>query len=144
MRLGLFFCNFATVMDTIFHHRVSIGEVCGIILGAAAALSFLWMRSTVSVILGLAFFILTVLAIEQAIHTTYVVSDDGWLHISKGRFQSKTDISVNEIKKISKVRLMGGLVHYLLIEYGPTGHLAHIQPIGEDRMMRMIDKRREK
>lgn len=131
-------------MDTIFHHRVSIGELCGVILGAAGALAFLWVRTPASVVLGVAFLVLTVLGIERVIHTMYVVSDDGWLHISKGRFQGKTDIRVSEIKKISKVRLMGGLVHYLLIEYGPTGSLANIQPTDEDRMVRKIDKGRQK
>lgn len=131
-------------MDINFHHRVSVGEVSFIIISAAAAIAFFWNPTPVAVVLGVAAIVFAVEAIDRAIHTTYVITDDGWLRIRRGRLSGKEDISIGEIKKMTKVRLMGGLTHYLLIEYGPTGSLTHVQPIDEDRMMRAIDKRREK
>lgn len=131
-------------MDIIFHHRVSVGEVSFIIVSAAAAIAFFWKPTPMAIVLGVAAIVFAVVAIDRAIHTTYALTDDGRLRISKGRLTGKEDINVGEIRKITKVRLMGGLVHYLLIEHGPAGSLAHVQPLDEDRMIRMIDKRREK
>ncbi len=131
-------------MITTFHHRVSVGEVSFIIVCAACAISFFWKPTPMAVVLGVAAVVFAVVGIDRAIHTTYAITDDGWLRIRRGRLAGKEDINLGEIKKTTKVRLIGGLVHYLLIEHGPTGSLTHVQPIDEDRMVRMIDKRKEK
>lgn len=127
-------------MDTIFHHRLSVGEVSGIIIYAIVAFISLWMRQPVSVIIGVLFLVLAVLFIERAIHTIYIITSDGWLRVDRGRLSGKTNVKIADIRRCTKVRLMGGLTHYLLIEYGDKGRLIHVQPVDEDRMKRIIDK----
>lgn len=127
-------------MDIIFHHRLSVGEVSGIMICAIAAFISLWVRQPVSVIIGVLFLVLAVLFIERAIHTTYIITSDGWLRVDRGRLSGKANVRIADISRCTKVRLMGGLTHYLLIEYGGKGRLLHVQPADEDRMKRIIDK----
>ena len=40
-------------------------------------------------------------AIERAIHTTYVITDEGTLHIDKGRLSRPLAINIAQIKEVS-------------------------------------------
>ena len=82
-----------------------------------------------------------VLMIERIIHTVYVLTSDGRLIISRGRFSRS--LSVNEIIRMRVVRpgLLG--VRYILIEYG-AGHETTVQPVNEEAFMREVRDRQER
>lgn len=84
-----------------------------------------------------------VLMIERIIHTVYVLTADGRLIISRGRFSRELSVPVNEIIRMSVIRprLLG--VRYILIEYG-AGHETTVQPVNEEAFMREVRDRQER
>lgn len=84
-----------------------------------------------------------VLMIERIIHTVYVLTADGRLVISRGRFSREMSVPVNEIIRMSVIRpkLLG--VRYILIEYG-AGHETTVQPVNEEAFMREVRDRQER
>lgn len=126
-------------MDRTFHHRISIGELSGIILFAALALFFLLKARAVPAIIGASLMVLAVVQIERAIHTTYTLTADGWLIVCRGRFSRIERIRISDIIKCTKIRLMGGLVRYIIVRYG-SDHAVSLQPDNEDGMISAIRK----
>lgn len=84
-----------------------------------------------------------VLMIERIIHTVYVLTSDGRLIISRGRFSRSLSVPVNEIIRMRVVRpgLLG--VRYIFIEYG-AGHETTVQPVNEEAFMREVRDRQER
>lgn len=130
-------------MNRSFHYRASWLNYSCIIVVAAAAMFSLWHRSAVNALVGFLLMGIVVLMIERIIHTVYVLTSDGHLIISRGRFSRTFSIPVNEIIRIRVVRpgLLG--VRYILIEYG-AGHETTVQPVNEDVFLREVRERQER
>lgn len=129
-------------MNRSFHYRASWLNYTCIIVVAVAAMYSLWHRSVVNAIVGFLLMGVVVLMIERIIHTVYVLTADGRLVISRGRFSREMSVPVNEIIRMSVIRpkLLG--VRYILIEYG-AGHETTVQPVNEEAFMREVRDRQE-
>lgn len=130
-------------MNRSFHYRASwLNYFCIVIVAGAAMFSF-WHRSAVNALVGFLLMGVAVLMIERIIHTVYVLTSDGRLIISRGRFSRELSVPVNEIIRMRVVRpgLLG--VRYVLIEYG-AGHETTVQPVNEDAFMREVRDRQER
>lgn len=129
-------------MNRSFHYRASWLNYTCIIVVAVAAMYSLWHRSVVNAIVGFLLMGVVVLMIERIIHTVYVLTSDGRLIISRGRFSREMSVPVNEIIRMSVIRpkLLG--VRYILIEYG-AGHETTVQPVNEEAFMREVRDRQE-
>ena len=130
-------------MNRSFHYRASWLNYTCIIVVAVAAMYSLWHRSVVNAIVGFLLMGVVVLMIERIIHTVYVLTSDGRLVISRGRFSREMSVPVNEIIRMSVIRpkLLG--VRYILIEYG-AGHETTVQPVNEEAFMREVRDRQER
>ncbi|WP_302332126.1 PH domain-containing protein [Prevotella sp.] len=130
-------------MNRSFHYRASWLNYTCIIVVAVAAMYSLWHRSVVNAIVGFLLMGVVVLMIERIIHTVYVLTSDGRLIISRGRFSREMSVPVNEIIRMSVIRpkLLG--VRYILIEYG-AGHETTVQPVNEEAFMREVRDRQER
>ncbi len=130
-------------MNRSFHYRASWLNYTCIIVVAVAAMYSLWHRSVVNAIVGFLLMGVVVLMIERIIHTVYVLTSDGRLIISRGRFSREISVPVNEIIRMSVIRpkLLG--VRYILIEYG-AGHETTVQPVNEEAFMREVRDRQER
>lgn len=130
-------------MNRSFHYRASWLNYTCIIVVAVAAMYSLWRRSVVNAIVGFMLMGVVVLMIERIIHTVYVLTADGRLIISRGRFSRELSVPVNEIIRMSVIRprLLG--VRYILIEYG-AGHETTVQPVNEEAFMREVRDRQER
>lgn len=130
-------------MNRSFHYRASWLNYTCIIVVAVAAMYSLWHRSVVNAIVGFMLMGVVVLMIERIIHTVYVLTADGRLIISRGRFSRELSVPVNEIIRMSVIRprLLG--VRYILIEYG-AGHETTVQPVNEEAFMREVRDRQER
>lgn len=130
-------------MNRSFHYRASWLNYTCIIVVAVAAMYSLWHRSVVNAIVGFLLMGVVVLMIERIIHTVYVLTSDGRLIISRGRFSREMSVPVNEIIRMSVIRpkLLG--VRYILIEYG-AGHETTVQPVNEEAFIREVRDRQER
>lgn len=126
-------------MNHIYHHRVSVGEYCGIALFAVLAFVFLWQREGYAAYVGLFCMFMTFVSIERVIHTTYIITADGWLECRYGRFSGKRRIRVGDILSVRRQATTFRLGHYLLIEYG-AHHLLSVSPQEEERFVSDIKK----
>ncbi len=84
-----------------------------------------------------------VLMIERIIHTVYVLTADGRLIISRGRFSRRLSVPVNEIIRMSVVKAGVLGVRYILIEYG-AGHETAVQPVNEEAFLNEVRDRQER
>lgn len=130
-------------MNRSFHYRASWLNYTCIFIVAGAAMFSLWHRSAVNAVVGFLLIGVVVLMIERIIHTVYVLTSDGRLIISRGRFSREMSVPVNEIIRMSVVRpgMLG--VRYILIEYG-AGHETTVQPVNEEAFMREVRERQER
>lgn len=130
-------------MNRSFHYRASWLNYTCIVVVAGAAIYSLWHRSAVNALVGFLLMGVVVLMIERIIHTVYVLTSDGRLIISRGRFSRSLSVPVNEIIRMRVVRpgLLG--VRYILIEYG-AGHETTVQPVNEEAFMREVRDRQER
>lgn len=130
-------------MDRIFHQRFTLASKCGIMIFTLLAFYFFWMRSTINACLGLIVMIVLVVMIERVIHTTYTLTSDGNLIISRGRFSRPLTIPVNEIIKVSVMNTSMKLSHFILVEYG-AGHLTSVQPEDDEAFLEELKKCQQK
>lgn len=127
-------------MNRMFTHKVSVGEVCGVIIFAALSLYFLWGRTGYSVYIGLFCMFMTFVSIERIIHTTYCITPDGWLVCSYGRFGGVKRLRLTDIISIRRVPTAFRLSHFILITYAAHRMLA-VSPSDEEGFVREIKKR---
>ena len=142
------FCHTANIKNSVsvnrsFHYRASWLNYTCIAVVAGAAIYSLWHRSAVNALVGFLLMGVVVLMIERIIHTVYVLTSDGRLIISRGRFSRSLSVPVNEIIRMRVIRpgLLG--VRYILIEYG-AGHETTVQPVNEEAFMREVRDRQER
>lgn len=132
-------------MDRIFHAKVRMVAYLSVLVGGVAFIGCLWQKLPVPAAL---LALLLIVLIERLIHTTYTLTRDGRLLVSRGRFSRKAAIRISEITSIKRGNSMNfGKFHfteYILIEYGEGKYIALVPPVKEEEFLHMLDKcRRE-
>ncbi len=128
-------------MARTFQHRVTIGELSGLLLLALAILYCFWYKSLPLVGLGVVLLCVMVRCLDRALHTYYIFTDDGTLATRYGRWHvSKADIRV---ETITEVRLMPRRLltpSYVLVTYG-GGRMRDFTPADEATFINYLRKR---
>ena len=118
-----------------FHHRITLGAGCGIILCLVAAFWLFWVKM---VILG-AFMALGVIWMcERVLNTEYILYKDK-LVIRRGRLSRDKTIALCDIIHCRVVSVNFGLSHYLLIQYGDD-RMTYVEPQNEAAFMACLKK----
>ena len=135
-------------MNRIFHARVPWHTFFLLLLLVIIALWSYWERSGILAALSL---LLMVVLVERSIHTSYTVTTDGMLLISRGRFSKMFSIPLLDIHRIEQVRRvrLGSfcLNSYLLIYYGYSPgeeKVVSLIPSNEEELVTYIQKLRKK
>lgn len=135
-------------MNRIFHARVPWHSFFLLLLLVVITLWFYWERSGILAALSLLFMVVLV---ERSIHTTYTVTTDGMLLISRGRFSKPFSVpllDIHRIEQVRKVRLGSYCLNsYLLLYYGSsTGEekVVSLIPSNEEELVTYIQKLRRK
>ena len=135
-------------MNRIFHARVPWHTFFLLLLLVIVTLWFYWERSGILAALSLLFMVVLV---ERSIHTTYTVTIDGMLLISRGRFSKPFSVpllDIHRIEQVRKVRLGSYCLNsYLLLYYGSsTGEekVVSLIPSNEEELVTYIQKLRRK
>ncbi|ANR72534.1 PH domain-containing protein [Prevotella scopos JCM 17725] len=127
-----------------FQHKVTVNDMGAIVVFALGAFFCLWHRTNMlMVILGFLLIIVTVRAVDRAIHTKYVLTNDGVLKVKIGRIGKTTHIPLTDVKTIEKRPFAFRLGYYALIEL-MNGSVVSVQPDNVDSFMSALQKRIEK
>jgi len=127
-----------------FQHKVTVNDMGAIVVFALGAFFCLWHRTNMlMVILGFLLIIVTVRAVDCAIHTKYVLTNDGVLKVKIGRIGKTTHIPLTDVKTIEKRPFAFRLGYYALIEL-MNGSVVSVQPDNVDSFMSALQKRIEK
>ncbi len=121
------FVGKTNMMDRIFHKRVTPVSILYTVILAGLALYFFWQGKGFPALIGFLVTCLTVVQIEQTLHTTYTFTADRQLKVYRGRFFRSLSIPVNDIVRAQKQRGAFGFIRYLLLEYG-AGRLLVVVP----------------
>lgn len=98
-----------------------------------------WNRENVAlVILGAMFLVLTTMALDRALHTSYIVSDEK-LHIRRGRLAKEKCINIAEIISIRELPLAFRIGSYILLEL-KNGKVESVQPDNKEVFIATIQK----
>lgn len=128
-------------MNRIFHARVTLYQYLLLLLLGGNVVALLWYKYIIAAVLIV---LMLIVLIEQIIHTTYIITKDNHLVLSKGRFSKKIDIDIKDITKIGKGHSMRvgrfSLTDYVLIEYG-NGRFASAIPVKEIEFIDIIERR---
>ncbi len=127
---------FTEFMTRSFHHRLTLGAVCGIVLFLLLAIYAFWIKN---VILGLLMAFLLVVLTERTIHSEYVISD-GKLIIDNGKLSKSKVIMIGQINSCRPMTSVFGLVRYLLITYGANDAMVSVQPVNEAAFIATLKK----
>lgn len=114
-------------MTRSFHHRTTVGAVCGIFLFLLLALYAFWIKNAV---VGLIMAFLLIVLVERTLHSEYVITD-GKLIINNGRLSRSKVIDLTEVHDYKPMTAVFGLVRYLLLTYGASGRVVSVQPQNE-------------
>ena len=113
-----------------FQHKVTINDLGAILVFGLGAFFCLWHRtSSVMVVLGFVLIVVTLRAVDRAIHTSYVLTDDDQLRIKTGR-----------IRSLEKHPFAFHIGHYILIEL-VNGNTISVQPDNVDSFQAVLTKR---
>ena len=127
-----------------FQHKVTVNDMGAIVVFALGAFFCLWHRTNMlMVILGFLLIIVTVRAVDRAIHTKYVLTNDDVLKVKIGRIGKTTHIPLTDVKTIEKRPFAFRLGYYALIEL-MNGSVVSVQPDNVDSFMSALQKRKEK
>lgn len=127
---------FTEFMTRSFHHRTTLGAVCGIVLFLLLAIYAFWIKN---VIVGLLMAFLLVILTERTLHSQYVISD-GKLIIDNGKLSKAKVIMISQINSCRPMTSVFGLVRYLLITYGATDAMVSVQPVNEAAFIAALKK----
>ena len=127
-------------MDRIFHVRTPYTQIVFLILLSILSFYFLWTQSG---ILAAIVMVLLIIVIERIINSSYIITKEGQLIVSKGRFSKKLIIPITDITEVQKCRSMNfGKFHleeYLLLNYQPNKHMA-LMPTREEDFLNELAK----
>ena len=123
-------------MTRSFHHRTTVGAVCGILLFLLLALYAFWIKNAV---MGLIMAFLLIVLVERTLHSEYIISD-GKLIINNGKLARAKTISIQEIHDCKPMTSVFGLVRYLLLTYGASDRMISVQPQNEAAFITTLQK----
>lgn len=123
-------------MTRSFHHRTTVGAVCGILLFLLLALYAFWIKNAV---VGLIMAFLLIVLVERTLHSEYIISD-GKLIINNGKLAHAKTINIQEIHDCKPMTSVFGLVRYLLLTYGASDCMISVQPQNEAAFITTLQK----
>ena len=124
-----------------FQHKVTINDIGAILVFGLGAFFCLWHRtSSVMIVLGVLLIVVTIRAVDRAIHTSYVLTDDDQLRIKTGRIGQTKSISISDIRSLGKHPFAFYIGHYILIEL-VNGNTISVQPDNADSFQAVLTKR---
>ena len=123
-------------MTRSFHHRTTVGAVCGILLFLLLALYAFWIKNTV---VGLVMAFLLIVLVERTLHSEYIISD-GKLIINNGKLARAKTINIQEIHDCKPMTSVFGLVRYLLLTYEASDRMISVQPQNEAAFITTLQK----
>ena len=123
-------------MTRSFHHRTTVGAVCGILLFLLLALYAFWIKNAV---VGLVMAFLLIVLVERTLHSEYIISD-GKLIINNGKLARAKTINIQEIHDCKPMTSVFGLVRYLLLTYGASDRMISVQPQNEAAFITTLQK----
>lgn len=128
-------------MTRVFHHRLTLGEACGILLLAAASFYCFWFGTWPMAVLGVVLVAVAVCGIDRGIHTDYVL-DDEQLSTRSGRTgrQRGRPVALRSITSLRRMprRLLTG--SYVMVEYGEHS-IGIFTPENEQSFVEAVEKR---
>lgn len=126
-----------------FRHKVTINDAGAIVVFGLGSFFCLWNRTnSLMIVLGVLLVVVTIRAVDRAIHTEYVLTDDGVLQVKTGRVGRTRRIELKKIKKIGKRPFAFRLGVYALIEL-EDGSVVSVQPDNMDSFLSALGKRIE-
>lgn len=126
-----------------FRHKVTINDAGSIVVFGLGSFFCLWNRTnSLMILLGVLLVVVTIRAVDRAIHTEYVLTDDGVLQVKTGRVGRTRRIELKKIKKIGKRPFAFRLGVYALIEL-EDGSVVSVQPDNMDGFLSALGKRIE-
>jgi uncharacterized membrane protein YdbT with pleckstrin-like domain len=136
-------------MDRIFHAKVNLYKLLFIALLTLLAVWALWEKQP---LWGALLLVWLVAVIEQVIHTTYTLTTDGRLVISRGRFSKEKQLPLSRLRRVEKIRPLRlgshALLTYLLLVYtdesGTHEKSLSVQPVKEDEFLELLEKKASK
>lgn len=123
-------------MTRSFHHRTTVGAVCGILLFLLLALYAFWIKNAV---VGLIMAFLLIVLVEHTLHSEYIIGD-GKLIINNGKLARAMSINIQDIHDCKPMTSVFGLAHYLLLTYGATNRMVSVQPQNEAAFIATLQK----
>lgn len=127
---------FTEFMTRSFHHRTTLGAICGIVLFLLLAVYAFWIKN---VIVGLLMAFLLIILTERTLHSQYVISD-GKLIIDNGKLSKTKVIMIGQINSCRPMTSVFGIVRYLLITYGANDAMVSVQPVNEAAFVAALKK----
>jgi len=123
-------------MTRSFHHRTTVGAMCGILLFLLLALYAFWIKNAV---VGLIMAFLLIVLVERTLHSEYIISD-GKLIINNGKLARAKTINIQEIHDCKPMTSVFGLVRYLFLTYGASDRMISVQPQNEAAFITTLQK----
>ncbi len=112
-------------------------------LTAIVAFLSLWYKNPFVAIIAL---VLLGIIVERIIHTVYILTEDGFLVIYKGRFAKEQRIAIKEISSVEGCRSFNigryHMLEYLLIHYGNNNETVSLMPLLPDEFLKYLEKKR--
>ena len=90
-------------MNRIFHARIAWYQYFLLVVLTVNAVGALWCKY---ILVAVLFMLMLIVVIEQIIHTTYTLTTNGDLEVSRGRFIRKKIIPLSEITAVRKYHSM--------------------------------------
>lgn len=128
-------------MTRVFHHRLTLGELCGILLLALASLYCFWFGTCPMAVLGALLVAVAVWGIDRGIHTDYVLDDDQLTtqsgRIGRQRGQAIPLQTITALRRMPRHLLTGS---YVMVEHGDH-NISIFTPENEASFVEAVGKR---
>ncbi|MCM1108293.1 MAG: hypothetical protein NC388_04445 [Clostridium sp.] len=126
-------------MIRTFQSRVNkITLLCCLLPATVLAVYFFWIQLPLPAFF---FMLAMVFIVERLIHTTYTFTDDGCLHISKGRFSRRVTIDLHEVEKLEVCRT-GWFGKCAVVIYRREKHAVVVNPMVTAEFCHVLMKRK--
>lgn len=139
--LPIFFVPLQSTMTRVFHHRLTPGELCGILLLALASLYCFWFGTWPMAVLGALLVAVAVRGIDRGIHTDYVLDDDQLTtqsgRIGRQRGQAIPLQTITALRRMPRHLLTGS---YVMVEHG-YHNISIFTPENEASFVEAVGKR---
>lgn len=126
--------------DKIFHRRIIASDVVVAVLDAVLALLAFVYHNPVRIVVGLGLVVFAVVAIESIVRTTYTVTTDGLLVVSRGRFAKRRTY---DLSQSSGIGIIGGMLfspHSVVVAFEHGRKHVSLQPEREEEFVDVVAK----